>query len=188
MYWFGTLKRLCLLATFVCLPTGYARAEEFSARLDGFEELGAQNAESGAILSNGTGTLELNLDRRAGTLTYTLSYSNVGATPPGTGTVTQAHIHFGKEHAAGGIIVFLCTNLENGPSGTPTCPANSGTVSGTIIAASIIAIAKQNVGAGDFDALIDALTSHTAYANVHTTAFPAGEIRGQVRGLDDEGR
>ena len=188
MHRFRTLLKLCLLATFVCLPKGYARADEFSARLDGFEELGAQNAESGAILSNGTGTLELTLDRRAGTLTYTLSYSNVGTTPPGTGTVTQAHIHFGKEHAAGGIIVFLCTNLDNGPAGTPTCPANTGTVTGTITAQSIIAVPKQNVSAGDFDALEDALASHTAYANVHTTAFPAGEIRGQVRGPDDEGR
>ena len=35
--------------------------------------------------------------------------------------------------------------------------------------------------AGNFDALTDALTSNTAYANVHTKNFPAGEIRGQVR-------
>ena len=33
----------------------------------------------------------------------------------------------------------------------------------------------------DFDALADALTSNTAYANIHTTALPAGEIRGQIR-------
>jgi hypothetical protein len=28
---------------------------------------------------------------------------------------------------------------------------------------------------------VDALNSNTAYANIHTTALPAGEIRGQVR-------
>jgi hypothetical protein len=102
--------------------------------------------------------------------------------------VTQAHIHFGKEHVAGGIIAFLCTNLGNGPAGTPACPANSGTVTGTITAASVEAILKQNVSAGDFDALEDALTSNTAYANVHTTAFPAGEIRGQISSQDDQGQ
>jgi hypothetical protein len=37
------------------------------------------------------------------------------------------------------------------------------------------------VAVGDFDAVIDALNSNTAYANIHTTKFPAGEIRGQVR-------
>jgi len=48
---------------------------------------------------------------------------------------------------------------------------------------------------GAFDALVDALESNTAYANIHTTsgttpenAFPGGEIRGQIhRGdLDEE--
>jgi hypothetical protein len=33
----------------------------------------------------------------------------------------------------------------------------------------------------DFDALEDALTSNTAYGNIHTTKFPAGEIRGEIR-------
>ena len=52
-------------------------------------------------------------------------------------------------------------------------------------------ILGQNVVAGDFNALVTALESDTAYANVHTvpgagathTAYPGGEIRGQVRSL-----
>ncbi len=175
------LIKAVLVATLVVFSASYAYAEQFVARLNGFQELGAQNAETGAIRSNGSGTLVLNLDRKAGTATFTLTYSDVGTTSPKTGTVTQAHIHFGKRHVAGGIMVFFCTNLGNGPVGTPTCPQNSGTVSGTFTAASVIAIAGQNVNAGDFDALVDALTSNTAYANIHTTALPAGEIRGQIR-------
>jgi hypothetical protein len=54
-------------------------------------------------------------------------------------------------------------------------------VSGTLTAASVVGPVPQNVAAGDFDAVIDALNSNTAYANIHTTKFPAGEIRGQVR-------
>jgi len=154
--------------------------------LDGFQELGALNAQTGAILSDGTGTLHLDLDRTSQTATFTLTYTNVGTTPPLTGTVTQAHIHFGKVHSSGGVMVFFCTNLGNGPAGTQTCPANSGTVTGTFTAASVRAIAGQNVNAGDFDALEDALTSNTAYANVHTTTLPAGEIRGQIRRGDGD--
>ena len=41
---------------------------------------------------------------------YKLTYSNVGTTPPGAGTVTQAHIHFGKSRDSGGILVFFCSN------------------------------------------------------------------------------
>ena len=78
-------------------------------------------------------------------------------------------------------MVFFCSNLRNGPAGTPACPVNGGTVSGTLTAASVVGPVPQNVAVGDFDAVIDALNSNTAYANIHTTKFPAGEIRGQVR-------
>ena len=54
-------------------------------------------------------------------------------------------------------------------------------MTGTLSAANVLALAGQNVTAGDFQAVVDALESDTAYANIHTTAFPAGEIRGEVR-------
>jgi hypothetical protein len=191
-----------LAAAGVAFSAGYAYAEEFSARLTGFQELGSlpnvtQNAmtgvvtaanPTGAILSDGTGTLKLDLNKKAGTATWTLAYSNVGMTQPLTGTVTQAHIHFGKSRDSGGIMVFFCTNLTP-PVGPPTpqkCPLNSGSVSGTFTEADVIAIAGQNVKASDFNALVDALESNTAYANIHTTALGAGEIRGQVRADDED--
>jgi CHRD domain len=160
------------------MPGGYAKATEFSATYSGFEEVGALNAETGAIFSPGTATLDLNLDRNARTLTFKLTFSGLSA------PVTQSHIHFGKRHVPGGIMVFFCSNLSNGPVGTHLCPAGGGTVTGTITGASVLALAGQNVPAGDFDALVAALDSNTAYGNVHTTAFPAGELRGQIRRRD----
>jgi hypothetical protein len=62
--------------------------------------------------------------------------------------------------------------------------AGGGTVTGTLTAANVLPIAGQGVPAGDFQALVDALESDTAYANIHTSNFPAGEIRGQVRRAD----
>ena len=109
----------------------------------------------------------------------------MGTTPPSTGTVTQAHIHFGKSHSSGGILVFFCSNLGNAPADTPTCP-DSGSVTGTWTAASVEAIPGQNVTAGDFDALADALLSNTAYVNIHTTALPTGELRGQVLSIKQD--
>jgi hypothetical protein len=60
-------------------------------------------------------------------------------------------------------------------------------VTGTIMAANVLALPLQNVPAGDFDALVAALHSDTAYGNIHTVNFPGGEIRGQIEkgGRDD---
>src|SRR5882762_8551003 len=92
------------------LSAGFAQAQEFGARLTGFEEIGALAAgETGAILSNGKGTLSLDLDKHQSEITYKLTYSGL-STP-----VTQAHIHFGKLHVAGGVMVFFCSNFS--PSG-----------------------------------------------------------------------
>jgi len=192
------LVGIALCTSALAIWDSCAYAEEFSARLNGFQELGALNAQTGAVLSNGTGTLKLDLDRNAGTIAYTLIYSDVGTTPPQTGMVSQAHIHFGKARDSGGVMVFFCTNLGNGPAGTQACPKTStgpNGLTGTFTAASVVAIPGQNVKVNDFNALVEAITSNTAYANIHTvpvppatnTAFPAGEIRGQIhRGDLDE--
>src|SRR5271169_4348811 len=85
-----------LVAAVVTLWASYGHADEFSARLSGFNELGslpsATAFPTGAVLSDGTGTVSLQLNQKAGTIDYTLMYSNVGTTPPQTGTVSQAHI------------------------------------------------------------------------------------------------
>jgi hypothetical protein len=202
------------LATVMAFTASYAGAEEFKARLNGFNEIGsipttvtvtalgtpAPTTYTGAVLSNGSGFATLDLDRNSGTVAYTLKYKDVGVTPPKTGTVLFAHIHFGKSHASGGILVFFCTNRPftgTGPT-PPSCntdSSGSGTVSGIWTAENVQAVPGQNVQAGDFDALVDAITSNTAYANIHTTsgttpdtAFPGGEIRGQIHSGDREDR
>jgi len=168
-----------MLATGLCLlglgAMWIVRADDddtvkFTANLDGFQEVPA-------ILSEGKGTLTLTLNRVAKTFKFELTYSGLSA------PVTQSHIHFGRVHTPGGIMVFFCTNKGNGPAGTPLCPTSGGTmtVTGTRSAGDVLALSGQNVTAGDFDAIEDALLSNSAYANVHTVNFPAGEIRGQIR-------
>jgi hypothetical protein len=148
-----------------------SHVERFHAQLVGFNEVPT-------LISDGHGTLDLALDRDAKTVTYRLTFS---AFPT---AVTQSHIHLGKVHTSGGVMVFFCTNLGNGPAGTPACPSGGGTVTGTINGGDVVAVPAQNVTAGDFDDLVDALESHSTYANVHTTAFPAGEIRGEIIRVD----
>jgi hypothetical protein len=175
-FWAGTtLAAVTLLG--LSVPT---HAQSYSAKYSGFQEVGGLGAgETGAILSTGQATLKLIVDKNGQTLTYTLTYS-------GLTNVLQAHIHFGKEHVAGGVMVFFCTNLGNGPAGTPLCPDDSTgevTVTGTVMAAGVVGPAAQNITAGDFEAVVAALASNTVYGNIHTKLFPAGEIRGQVHAV-----
>src|SRR6266436_1545745 len=146
---FKLLASATLMAAPFMLLGAYANATEFSAKLVGFEEVPA------AIFSKGSGTLDLDLNRKARTITFKLTFSGLSA------PVTQSHIHFGNRHAAGGVTVFFCTNLSNGPAGTQPCPA-SGTVTGMITGGSVVGPAAQHVTPGDFDALVAALVSDTA--------------------------
>jgi CHRD domain len=98
------------------VPTAYANAQEFHAKFSGFNEIGALGAETGAILSNGEGTLKLKLDKQLQSITFTLTYTGMAT------AVTQAHIHSGKVHVAGGIIAFLCSNLPSPPARDPAMP------------------------------------------------------------------
>jgi hypothetical protein len=173
-----------LAAVSLAMSAAQASAgERFAASFSGFNELGGLGAgETGAILSDGTATLSLDLDEKAGTLAYTLTFTGLSS------PVLQAHIHFGKRHVAGNVVVFLCSNVGV-PAGTPAapaCPPNGGTVSGTLTAANVIGVPTQNIPANNFDALADAIESNTAYGNIHTNNFKAGEIRGEVRRFADE--
>ena len=74
-------------------------------------------------------------------------------------------------------MIFLC-----GGGGQPNCPAaTSGTITGTLVSGNVTGPAAQGIDAGNLTAALEAVDDGAAYANMHTTKFPTGEIRGQVR-------
>jgi len=121
------------------------------------------------------------------TIEYSLSYTDL------EGAVQQAHIHFGQLSVNGGISVFLCSNLGNGPAGTQPCPAPPTTITGTIVAADVSAVpaaggaVTQGIAAGEFAELLAAIRAGATYANVHSTRWPGGEIRAQLGKSSGEG-
>jgi len=131
---------------------------------------GYQEAAPVPISTVGTGSFEASLNGAGDEISYTLTYSDLEG-----GVVTQAHIHFGQRSVSGGVIAFLC-----GGSTKPACPASPATVTGTITAADVIGPNGQGIEAGSFDEAVRAIRAGTVYANVHTTRWPSGEIRGQV--------
>ncbi len=161
------VSAMALIATAVFAePQQWKKIQEI---LSGYQETPL------ALSTTGTGTFSARIDSDQQQIEYQLSYAGL------EGTVTQAHIHFGAPAQSGGISVFLCTNLGNGPAGTQACPDAPATVEGTITPADVIGPAGQGISAGQFDELVQAIRAGTTYANVHTTLYPAGEIRAQLQ-------
>ncbi len=118
------------------------------------------------------GAFRAEIDRDDDSIDYKLSYEGIEG-----GTATVAHIHLGQRHTNGGVSAFLC-----GGGDKPACPTTGGTVEGTIDAADVVGPAGQGIAAGQLNELVRAIRAGATYVNVHSTTFPGGEIRGQVKG------
>jgi hypothetical protein len=138
----------------------------FSAQLVGYEEIPA-------LSTPGQGSIRVAVSPDNSSLSYELEYSGIPT------TVVQSHIHFGQMSVNGGIMVFLCSNLGNGPAGTQPCP-QAGRVTGTLVAGEVVGPGAQGIAAGEFAEVLAALRAGHAYANVHSQERPGGEIRGQL--------
>jgi hypothetical protein len=174
----NTLRLTMAALITVTLPAA-ARAERIEARLIGYQEVPS-------VSTPASGEFKAKIAHDEQSIDYELSFSGL------TGTVQQSHIHFAQRGVNGSIVVWLCqTTTTPAPAAvagiTPFCP-QSGTVSGTITAANVIAAstASQQIIAGELSEVIDAIRAGVAYANVHSTPLnPGGEIRGQIRAHDD---
>src|SRR5215510_9946518 len=100
---------------------GFKRINEL---LRGYEEVPA-------VSTSGNGQFNARISNDGSRIDWELTYTQL------EGAVQQAHIHIGNKGVNGGISVFLCTNLGNGPAGTQPCPAPPATISGTIVAADV---------------------------------------------------
>jgi hypothetical protein len=155
---------IALVMALISAPTLSASNESHKAILLGFDEVPA-------VSSTGSGELRLKIDEANQIIEYELTYENL------EGTITAAaHIHIGQEAVNGGVVAFLC-----GGGGKPACTATSGTISGTIGVADIVAVAAQGIAAGEWAEVVRAMRAGRIYANVHTNKHPGGEIRGQVK-------
>jgi hypothetical protein len=135
------------------------------AVLNGYQEV----VGPGAISTTGHGIFTAKIDEKDQTIVYELTYTVEG------GAALFAHIHFAERHVGGGVSAFLC-----GGGTKPPCPSPGGTVTGVITPADVIGPANQGIEPGSFEELVRAIDAGATYANVHSTRWPAGEIRGQI--------
>ena len=121
-----------------------------------------------SISTGARGKIEARINNSS-SIDYKLTYSGLSS------PATAAHVHFAQPGVNGGVVAFLC-----GGGGKPACPATSGTVSGTIVPSDVLQLGVQGILAGEFGELAAAMRAGFTYANVHTTSWPNGELRGQI--------
>lgn len=151
------------------MATAQDEGEFAIAELDSFQSVPA-------IVSPAEGEFFGLIDPDSTELIYVLVYDNT------RGAVSQIHIHVGQAGVSGGVGVFLCSNLGNGPEGTQPCPEFTGELFGTLTVDDVVGPVAQGVGTGafGFKRFLKALRNGAGYINVHTDQYPGGELRGQI--------
>jgi hypothetical protein len=138
---------------------------------------------------NASGHFKATLDEENLTITYELTYSALEGAP------LAGHVHVGQAGVNGNIPLFICANAPAlPPAGTPpvqACPPGPVTLTGVWTPADIIPRPTQGIGAtvngvttatnDDFVELMRLMRLGVMYANVHSTLYTGGEIRGQIK-------
>jgi CHRD domain len=174
------MRRIALRATAVAAVIALLGVGSFAIAGGGSKHFrgGDMNGyeENPDVSSVASGDFSARLSDDGTRLEYKLSYSGL------EGTVTQAHVHFAKAGVNGGISFWLCetAGTQSPSASTPACPEPGGTVEGSITAAEVIGPSGQGIAAGEFAEILAAMRAGSAYANVHSSKFPGGEIRAQI--------
>jgi hypothetical protein len=138
-----------------------AQSRTATAHLSGANEVPAND-------SRATGQAVFQLGPDGESIAYRLIVANIE-------NVTMAHIHLAPAGQNGPVVAWLY------PSGPPArlIPGRTSGVlaTGTITEADLVG----TLAGQDLDALLDAFAAGNAYVNVHTSQFPPGEVRGQIR-------
>jgi hypothetical protein len=143
---------------------GAKKVMNFRAHLSGDQEVAVE-----PVVTNATGQAIFQLSKDGTELSYKLIVANIE-------DVRMAHIHLAPAGANGPVVAWLY------PSAPPALPIpgkfNGILAEGTITEANLVG---PLVGMS-FSSLIDAMKAGDTYVNVHTDAYPPGEIRGQIYG------
>lgn len=167
------LSRLvAITAALFCLtPLSQADIVTYHAALSG-------PAEAPPNASPGTGFVTVDYDSTAHTLLISASWNSL------LSPTTVAHIHCCTPTAFSPTAIGVAVTPGTLPgfpvgvtSGAYTSPLLDLTLASTFTSAFVSTFAG-GVLADAEEALVDGFNSHQAYFNIHSTQFPAGEIRG----------
>ena len=99
--------------------------------------------------------------------------------PSPTTAASSSERRFGQPMVAGGVSVWLCSNLPNPPAGTPPCPPPPATVTGTIDAADVVGPTAQGIAPGEIGELMRAIRAGVTYAKSTARSSRAARSAGR---------
>jgi len=178
------MRRMVTLTATLVLVVASAAAALNDHEFRRIRELLTGHKEVPVISTTGRGSFTASINREGTEINYVLKYSGL------EGTITQSHIHFGPPNNTGGISVWLCSNLpapSATPPGTQACPVE-GEIEGVITSVDVVGPTGQGIEAGAFDELLAAIRAGKTYVNIHSSKWPAGEIRSQIEHDDHDGK
>ena len=139
-------------------PDGEIRGQvgpvTLTAELNGLQEVPP-------VLTAGSGSMTVFLNNDQSAMTFTLDFSNLN-------NINAAHIHVAPVGVDGPIIFPMADASFASP------------LTGTLTDAGLTPQPAGNVST--FPDAVNAMITGNTYVNVHTTANPDGEIRGQIQG------
>jgi hypothetical protein len=149
-------------ALLVTATPSSAQVVNMSATLTGGEETTATPGVLG-ILTGAVGTATVSVDAANDEVAVTLALFNFA-----TGT-TAGHIHVGPRGIAGPVVLNF-----------PIPTGRTGDLPLTFRLGPSAFVARPEIGINTMQDALQAIVGGGAYVNIHTSAFPAGEIRGQL--------
>jgi hypothetical protein len=150
-------------ALVLLLAVGFATVSAQGSRRFSAQLTGSQEIQDPDVVTDATGQAEFRVRSQGSELTFTISVS-------GLENVQAAHLHLAPAGQNGMIVVGLFASDKPGP-------VDGVLAEGTITEADLVGpLAGQPLSA-----LVDEIRARHIYVNVHTEAYPAGEIRGQLR-------
>ena len=156
-----------LLYLLVGLALGIG-AFSVAARITVYRSSMNPEEEVAVVVSDARGEAVFRLSDDGQTLHYRVIVSSID-------NVTQAHIHRAAAGVNGGIVVWLYP-------AAPPLQLIPGTSNGILMEGTITASNLVGSLAGQpLSVLVAEIEAGNTYVNVHTLAYPPGEIRGQVR-------
>lgn len=144
--------------TLMMSASASAQVINLSTTLSGGEETPAPGLNTGAV-----GTAEVAVDMASREVVVVLQLFNL---PTGT---TAGHIHAGARGTAGPVILDF--NFPTGRTGDMPITFRLGQAAFR---------ARPEIGINTLDDAMQTIVGGNSYVNIHTTQYPAGEIRGQL--------
>lgn len=156
------LSACAVAAAMVAICSAPAAAQTFTANLNGGDE-------TPALLTGAVATAIVSVDQKNEELAVTLTIYNLPA------ATTAGHIHIGPKGVAGPVVINF-----------PIPTGRTDDLSLQFRAGPKDFVARPEIGINTMTDAIQAILLGNAYVNVHTTAHPAGEIRGQLSRPDEQ--